>query len=57
MVRRARGTVFWLGMNQEIRQLADNCEHCMERNVLEKKFRKSPCGNMMTATTTGRKLG
>ncbi|KAL3892079.1 hypothetical protein ACJMK2_004316 [Sinanodonta woodiana] len=39
MVRRARGTVFWLGMNQEIRQLADNCERCMERKP---KLQKEP---------------
>ncbi|KAL3836806.1 hypothetical protein ACJMK2_022219 [Sinanodonta woodiana] len=39
MVRRARGTVFWLGVNQEIRQLADNCEHCMERKP---KLQKEP---------------
>ncbi|KAL3887489.1 hypothetical protein ACJMK2_027430 [Sinanodonta woodiana] len=37
MVRRARGTVFWLGMNQEIRQLADICEHCMERKPKRQK--------------------
>jgi len=39
MIRRARGTVFWLGMNQEIRQLADNCDQCMERKP---KIQKEP---------------
>ena len=30
MLHRARGTVFWPGMNSEIKQLADKCDICQE---------------------------
>jgi hypothetical protein len=39
MLRRARGTIFWIGMNQEIKQLAENCEICME---MKPKNQKEP---------------
>ncbi|GFR63967.1 hypothetical protein ElyMa_005495500 [Elysia marginata] len=28
MMRRARETVFWIGMSTEIKQMADTCESC-----------------------------
>ena len=28
MMRRARDTIFWLGMSKEIKQIADNCITC-----------------------------
>ena len=30
MLRRARGTVFWLGMASDIKQVADSCTTCQE---------------------------
>jgi transposase InsO family protein len=38
MLRRARGTVFWPGMNSDIKQIADACEVCQQmkpKNVQE----------------------
>ena len=31
MIRRARDTIFWLSINREIRQIADNCLACQKR--------------------------
>ena len=30
MMRRARDTIFWLGMSKDIKQIADNCHICQE---------------------------
>ena len=31
MIRRSRDTIFWLGINREIREVADNCLACQKR--------------------------
>lgn len=31
MVRRAKGSIFWIGMKSDIKELAEHCETCMER--------------------------
>ena len=37
MLRRARGTLFWPGMNADIRQLADCCSICQGRKPMNQK--------------------
>ena len=37
MIRRARGTIFWPGMNQDIKQIADCCSICQERKPTNQK--------------------
>ena len=33
MIRRARATVFWLGLNKDLKQMANNCYICQEHKA------------------------
>ena len=37
MMRRARGTIYWPGMKDEIKQLADTCDTCQRRKPANQK--------------------
>lgn len=37
MVRRARNKIFWIGINQDIRQVANSCETCEQRKPRNQK--------------------
>ena len=39
MSHKAHGNIFWLGMNKDIKQLAENCHYCME---MKPKNQKEP---------------
>ena len=49
MVRRARDSIFWLGMNSEIKQLANNCLTCQRHQP------KNRCYSTLKARIHGRK--
>ena len=37
MMRRARNTIFWLGMSKNIKQIADNCVICQNLKPNDKR--------------------
>jgi len=37
MLRRAHGTMFWIGMSNDIKQLADNCDVCQQTKPCNSK--------------------
>lgn len=54
MLRRARGTIFWPGMNSDIKQLADCCSICQERKPMNQN---APLMQHAEGSTPWQKIG
>jgi len=53
MLCRARDTMFWIGMNNDIKQLADNCDVCQQNKPCNSR---SLCNNMLKVDRPGKKV-